>query len=120
LVTFAVNTMRTLEIFENHFWEFYYSGKEKVREKIDYVLQMVVIREHIPVHFFRHLEDGIYEVRIKQGSDIYRIFCFFEAGNIIVLLHGIQKKTQKTPRREIERAKQLRKNYYDQKASKDI
>ncbi len=72
----------------------------------------------IPERFFKHLEgtDGLYELRVKVGSDIYRIFCFFDEGNLIVLLHGFQKKSEKTPRNEIERAERLRKEYYNEKA----
>lgn len=71
--------------------------------------------ERIPVQFFKHLEDGIYEIRIKEGSDIFRIFCFFEAGRLIILLHAFRKKSQKVPRKELERAKRLRTKYYEGK-----
>ena len=107
--------MRILEPFENHFWEFYYAQTEAVQEKIDYVLEIVVTMQRIPGQFFKHLEDGIYEIRVKVGGDIYRIFCFFDEGRLVVLLHAFQKKSQKTPRKEIKRAKQLRTKYYEDK-----
>lgn len=69
----------------------------------------------IPVKFFKHLEDGIYEIRIEFGGNIYRIFCFFDDDKLVILLHAFQKKSQKTPRKEIERAKTLRRNYYEDK-----
>jgi len=86
---------------------------------MDYVLQIVISVQRIPTKFFKHLEDGIYEIRIEVGSNIYRIFAFFDDNKLVVLLHGFQKKTQKTPRKELERAKKLRKDYYDDKESKN-
>lgn len=105
--------MRILEPFENHFWEFYDAQTKTVQEKIDYVLEIVINMERIPGQFFKHLEDGIYEIRVKAGGNIYRIFCFFDEGRLIVLLHAFQKKSQKTPRKEIKRAKRLRTKYYE-------
>ncbi len=74
----------------------------------------------VPKRFFKHLEgtDGIYEMRVKVGSDIYRIFCFFDQGQLIILLNGFQKKKDKTPRQEIIRAERLKKEYYDNKAKR--
>lgn len=107
--------MRTLEPYKNHFWDFYQSQSASVQEKIDYVLEIVISMERIPKQFFKHLEDGIYEIRVKVGSDIYRIFCFFDAGKLVILLDGFQKKSQKTPRKEIAKAKRLRTAYYEDK-----
>ena len=109
--------MRILEPFEDHFWIFYNAQRLSVRQKIDYVLQMVMSLEQIPKKFFKHIEDGIYEIRIESNSDIFRLFSFFDDGRLIILLHGFAKKTQKLPRKEIERAKQLRKRYYENKQS---
>jgi phage-related protein len=109
--------MRILEPFENHFWEFYNAQTKSVQDKIDYVLHIVMTVDQIPMKFFKHIEDGIYEIRIKVGSDIYRIFCFFDDGKLVILLHGFTKKTQKLPRKYIEKAKQLRGTYYDNKES---
>jgi phage-related protein len=72
----------------------------------------------IPEKFFKHLEgtDGLFEIRIKAGSDIFRIICFFDEGNLIILLNGFQKKSVKTPKREIEKAERLKNNYYEDKS----
>jgi phage-related protein len=59
--------------------------------------------------------DGLYEIRVKQGSDIFRIFCFFDEGKLIVLASGFQKKTQKTPKSEIEKALKIKKEYEQEK-----
>lgn len=109
--------MRVLEPFEDHFWEFYNVQTPGVQEKIDYVLHVVMSMERIPQKFFKHVEDGIFEIRIKTGSDIYRVFCFFDEGKLVILLHGFTKKTQKLPRKQITKAKQLRRAYYEHKAS---
>ena len=111
--------MRILEPYKNYFWDFYNPLKQNVKDKIDYVLQIVISVQRVPTKFFKHLEDGIYEIRIEVGSNIYRIFAFFDDNKLVVLLHGFQKKTQKTPRKEIERAKKLRKDYYHDKESKN-
>ncbi len=82
-------------------------------------MQIVISVQRIPTKFFKHLEDGIYEIRIEVGSNIYRIFTFFDDNKLVILSHGFQKKTQKTPKKEIERAKKLRKDYYEDKEPKN-
>lgn len=74
----------------------------------------------VPEKFFKHLEgaDGIYEMRVKVGADIYRIFCFFDQGQLINLLNGVKKKKDKTARQEIIRAERLKKEYYDSKSKR--
>ena len=69
--------------------------------------------EKIPETYLKHIEntDGLYEIRVKQGSDIFRIFCFFDKGKLIVLANGFQKKEQKTPKKEIEKALKIKKEY---------
>ena len=70
----------------------------------------------IPEKYFKHLEGtNLYEVRIRVGTNIYRVFTFFDQENLVILLHGITKKTQRTPPKEIEKAKRLQKEYYDGK-----
>ena len=107
--------MRTLVPYKNFFWDFYNPLDKKLKDKVDYVLQIIISVERISTKFFKHLDDGIYEIRIEYKSDIYRIFSFFDEGKLIILLHGIQKKTQKTPSKELVRAKKLRREYYEKK-----
>ena len=68
-----------------------------VQKKIDWVIDLIKSVRIIPENFLKHLEgtDGLYEIRVKVSSDIYRIFCFFDKGNLIILLNGFQKKTPK-------------------------
>jgi len=67
----------------------------------------------VPEDYLKHLEgtDGLYEIRVQQGSDIFRIFCFFDEGKLVVLANGFQKKTQKTPKIEIEKALKIKHEY---------
>ena len=101
----------------NHFTEVYLEQTSKVQEKIEYVLRITRQVERISKRFFDHMEgtDGLYEIRIEVESNIFRIFCCFDEGNIVILFNGFQKKTQKTPKTEIERAERLKQEYFDLK-----
>ena len=74
----------------------------------------------IPEKFFKHIEgtNGLFEIRIKVGSDIFRIFCFFDEGKLVILLNGFQKKSDKTPKNEIEKAERLKQKYYEDNSRK--
>jgi len=69
--------------------------------------------QRVPETYLKHMEntDGLYEVRVQQGSDIIRIFCFFDQGKLVVIINGFQKKSQKTPRKEIDRALKIKEEY---------
>ncbi len=71
--------------------------------------------EIVPKTYLKHLEgtDGLYEIRVQAGSDIFRIFCFFDKGKLVILINGFRKKTQKTPRKEIELAAKIKSEYYE-------
>lgn len=71
----------------------------------------------MPGDYLKHIEgtNGLYEIRVQQGSDIFRIFCFFDEGKLIVLANGFQKKTQKTPKSEIDKALKIKKEYETEK-----
>jgi phage-related protein len=73
--------------------------------------------KRVPETYLKHIEntDGIYEIRVQQGSDIFRIFCFFDHGQLVVLANGFQKKTQKTPKKEIELALKIKEEYENEK-----
>ena len=73
--------------------------------------------ERVPEIYLKHIEetDGLYEIRVQHGSDIFRIFCFFDKGQLVVLANGFQKKTQKTPRKEIDQALKIKQQYESEK-----
>ena len=112
--------MRTTYVYGTEFWDFYYAQRPKVQDKIDWVIGLVRTLRLVPEKFFKHLEgtEGLFEIRIKLGSNIFRILCFFDEGELIILLNGFQKKTDKTPKNEIEKAERLKKRYYEEKSRK--
>jgi phage-related protein len=112
--------MRTTYVYGTEFWDFYYIQKPEVQDKIDWVIGLVRTLRMVPEKFFKYLEgtDGLFEIRIKLGSEIFRIFCFFDEGNLIILLNGFQKKTEKTPKNEIDKAERLKMKYYEEKSRK--
>jgi phage-related protein len=108
---------RKLIFFKNYFDDFFNSLSLKVQDKIDYALFLVAIANRIPSKFFEHVTgtDGLFEIRIEFESNIYRIFCCFDEGNLVVLFNGFQKKSQKTPRAEIEKALKIKDEYFKSK-----
>lgn len=112
-----MDAIRTIIFYKQHFTSFYVTLAEDVRRKINSVLTLVRTQQHIPAKFFRQIEetDGLYEIRIEFASNIYRIFCCFDKGHIVVLFNGFQKKSQKTPRTQIEKAVMLMNEYFNSK-----
>ena len=108
---------RKLVFFKNYFNDFFNSLSSKVKEKVDYVLFLITVANRIPVKFFEHVTgtDGLYEIRIEFESNIYRIFCCFDEENLVVLFNGFQKKSQKAPRSEIEKALKIKEEYFKSK-----
>jgi len=112
-----VDKKRGLYFYKDYFNEFYSDQPTKVQKKILWTLRVIEDLDRIPEIYFKHLEgtDGLYEIRVQSGSDIFRIFCFFDDNNLVVIGHGFQKKTQKTPGREIERGEKIKREYYEEK-----
>ncbi|MBN2892338.1 MAG: type II toxin-antitoxin system RelE/ParE family toxin [Bacteroidales bacterium] len=112
---------REIRFYKNYFIDFYISLDSSVQEKIEYVFKLIKTVDLIPQKFLKHIEstDGLYEIRIKTSSDIYRIFCCFDSGRIVVLFNGFQKKSQKTPIREIEKALKIKEDYFKNKKEKE-
>ena len=113
---------RQLIYFKEYFWDFFNKQTEKTKDKIDYVLFLVTVAERIPKKFFEQMSgyDGLFAIRIEFESNIYRIFCCFDKGNLVVLFNGFQKKTQKTPKKEIEKAMTIMKEYFKIKEEGDL
>lgn len=104
---------RTVVFYKDYFSTFIAAQKEEVRKKILWTLKLIEELEVVPESYLKHIEGtkGLYEVRVKQGSDIFRIFCFFDKGKVIVLAKGFQKKTQRTPPNQIKKALKIREEY---------
>lgn len=109
--------VRELLFFEDYFKRFFDKQSDKVREKINQVFYLLTHVERVPEKFLKKLigHKGLYEIRIESGGNIFRIFCCFDNGNIIVLLNGFQKKSMKTPISEIGRAIRLMDLYFNNK-----
>ena len=107
-------SVREIIVYGDEFWEFYNKQTQKVKLKIDWTIGVVKDLERVPEQYLKHIEGtDLYEIRVILGSNIFRIFCFFDKGRLVVLLNGFQKKTQKTPKREIEKALNLKRQYYE-------
>jgi len=117
-VTFVkMKVYRKVIRYKGYFDNFLKEQCPKVISKILQTLRMIETLERIPASHLKYIAEtnGLFEIRIVFGSDIFRVFCFFDEGNLVVLLSGFQKKTQKTPPKEIERAVRLMGEYYQEK-----
>lgn len=114
----AERFLRDTFVFKYYFWDFYNSQSLKVQDKVDFVIGLVRTLRIVPEKFLKHLEgtDGLYEMRIKVGSNIFRVFCFLDEGNLVILLGGFQKKSGKTPPKEIAKAEKQKMEYYYEKS----
>lgn len=108
---------RTVIFYKDYFEAFFIKQRDKVKDKIIWTLDLIEEYKIVPEIYLKHIEntDGLFEIRVQQGSDIFRIFCFFDRGQLVVLANGFQKKTQKTPRKEIERAVRIKEEYENEK-----
>ncbi len=113
-----MDQQRKLIFFRTYFRDFVDSLPKKVQEKISYVLFTISVAPRIPVKFFEHITgtDGLYTIRVEFESNIYRIFCCFDRGNLVVLYNGFQKKSQKTPKSEIDKALKIKEEYFKGKS----
>ena len=113
--------IRHLVFYKHYFHEFFNEQTTKVQAKIDYVLFVLTHAERVPEKFLKHMEGtkGLYEIRVELGGNIFRIFCCFDKGKLIVLFNGFQKKSDKTPKQEIELALKLMTEYLNEKKQGD-
>jgi phage-related protein len=109
--------IRTIIAYKNYFKDFLVEQPQKVQDKVYKIIEIIEFQQRIPEKYLKHIEGtkGLYEARIKLGSDIWRVFCFFDKGKLVILLNGFQKKSQKTPKSEIEKAEKLMNEYYNEK-----
>jgi phage-related protein len=109
--------LRRVIAYEHHFEHFLEEQTEKVQDKIFKVIEAIETLQRVPLHFLKQIrgEKGLYEARIQLGNNIWRVFCFFDNDQLVILLNGFQKKTEKTPKKEIEKASRLMKKYFTEK-----
>ena len=108
---------RTIKLYKDYFKEFYMAQTDAVRRKINYCINVVKTVDRVPKTILKNMEDAdeLYEIRVEVWNNIFRIFCCFDEGSLVILFNGFQKKTQKTPKQQIERAKKLMKEYFNDK-----
>lgn len=107
--------IRKVIFFGECFWEFYNRQNPKIKERINWTIKLIKTVERVPTKYLKNITGTtLYEMRMISGTNIYRIFCFFDKGKLVVVLNGFQKKTQKTPKNEIKLAERLQKQYYDE------
>jgi phage-related protein len=116
-----MNIQRQIIFYKHYFTDFYLEQTEIVQEKIEYAFKIIRTVQNVPKKFLEHMTgtDGLYEIRIEFESNIYRIFCCFDKGNLVILFNGYQNKTQKTPKKEIDLALKLKEEYFNLKKKSD-
>ncbi len=104
---------RKIIFYKDYFEVFFLKQQDKVKDKIIWTFNLIENLPRVPENYLKHIEntEGLFEIRVQQGSNIYRIFCFFDQGQLVVLANGFQKKTQKTPKQEIEKALKIKEEY---------
>jgi len=113
--------VREVIAYKNYFEEFLLEQPRKVQDKIFKIIEAIETLERVPSNYLKSIigVTGLYEARIKLGSNIWRVFCFFDGAKLVILLNGFQKKTQKTPKNEIEKVKRLMVDYYQSKKNEN-
>lgn len=106
---------RKVLVYKRYFIEFLSTLKDNEAKKIAYFIDMLKIRQRVSSKYVKLIRDGLFELRAECNGNIFRVFFIFDEGNIILLLNGFQKKTEKTPKQEIEKALKLQKEYYESK-----
>lgn len=108
---------REIRFYKHYFNEFFVAQDGKVRRKIAQTLLWIQTLDRLPVSILKCIEGkkGLYEIRVEYAGNIYRIFCCFDEGSLVILFNGFQKKTQKTPSGEIDRAERLMNEYFNNK-----
>lgn len=108
---------RNVVYYKNYFGDFFKKQSIQIQSKIDWTIEVIEELQYVPQIYLKHITNtkGLYEIRVLVGNDIIRIFCFFETGKLVVLINGFQKKSQKTPKREIALALKLKAEYENEK-----
>jgi phage-related protein len=98
--------IREVIAYKNYFEDFLLGQPRKVQDKIFRIIEAIETLERVPSNYLKAMEgtNGLYEARIQLAPNIWRVFCFFDNGKLVILLNGFQKKTQKTPKNELKKS----------------
>ncbi len=113
---------RNIIVYKDYFENFLNTQPPKVQRKILQILRVIEEVEVIPSNHIRHLEgtEGLYEIRVIFGGKLFRVFCFFDSGKMVILLSGFQKKSTKTPAEMIRKNTRLMREYFKEKNNKEL
>jgi putative component of toxin-antitoxin plasmid stabilization module len=94
---------RTIIFYKDYFQKFFLKQRDKVKDKIIWTFDLIEDLQIVPETYLKHIEntEGLFEIRIQLGSDIFRIFCFFDKGQLVVLANGFQKKLKRRQNRKL-------------------
>ena len=106
---------RKIRTYGGYFEAFMETLTEKEQDKIQYGLLLLKTQERLSTKFVKFVQDGVFELRTEYNGNIYRVFFIFDDGNIVVLFNGFQKKSQKTPGSEIDKALKIKEAVLDAK-----
>jgi len=111
---------RSIQFYGPKILDFLDTLDQQTAEKIEWTLGLIRNLDRIPNKYFKHLTgtNGLYEIRCEWLGKAIRLFCFFDEGKMIIIVHGFKKKTQKTPLKEIQQALKIKNEYYEEKKSK--
>ena len=112
---FILLPMKKIIAYKRYYSDFMEKLSKAERTKIMRALLLFETEDKMPHHYIKYIRDGIYEFRVNYGNNEFRIFFIYDGETIVVLFNCFQKKTQKTPKSEIEKAVRLKNEYYEQK-----
>ena len=114
---YMTEKVRTIILYKDYFSDFFDKQRQKVKDKILWTFRIIETQKKVPTTYLKYMigTDGLFEMRVQSWSDIFRIFCFFDEGSLIVLANGFHKKSRKTPKTEIDKALKIKKEYEDEK-----
>ncbi len=109
--------IRNVFYYKEYYMDFFKTLSTDVQKKFNWTLGLIEVIDRVPKKYFDHItgSNGLFEIRVEVENNIYRVFCFFDEGRLIIIINGFQKKTQKTPMSEIELAIKIKKEYFDEK-----
>ncbi len=112
--------VRNIVYYKSYYLDFFEKLNDDEKKKFNWTLKLIATLDRVPVKYFRHIQNssGLYEIRVESGGNIFRVFCFFDKGKLIILINGFRKKSQKTPKNEIDKAEKIKKRYFNEKRDK--
>jgi phage-related protein len=107
--------MRKIIAYKNYYQEFMAKLSQQERDKIRRALLLFETEDRIPRHYISYVRDGVYEFRVTYGNKEFRLFFIYDGDTIVVLFNCYTKKTQKAPKREIDKAIKLKEEYRNER-----